>query len=69
MKNKQKMLLLTTTVVKGFKTNPLVEPKLHCKSNPFTQVNEAMLALGSFLIVTKDKDRKGRSLEIVLIFF
>ena len=69
MKNKQKTLLPTTTVVKGFKTNPLVEPKLYCKSNPFTQVNEAMLALGSFLIVTKDKDRKGRSLEIVLIFF
>ena len=44
MKNKQKTLLPTTTVVKGFKTNPLVEPKLYCKSNPFTQVNKAMSA-------------------------
>ena len=69
MKNKQKMLLPTTTVVKGFKTNSLVEPKLCCKSNLFTQVNKAMSALGLFLIVTKDKDREGGSLEIVLIFF
>jgi len=44
MKNKQKTLLPTTTVVKGFKTNSLVEPKLCCKSNPFTQVNKAMSA-------------------------